>query len=274
MFYNCLKVVTSLQSTPDVALHRRVFGTCCYKESMHCSKSSPYTFLYANQKLSITRCQFFFTWPIEWIAVTEILEWDGTLDEFSMEISTHFPSFASNNLDVFGKELRRTALKIGKLCEWPSARERWKTGKYLQPWAWIGSRTKSYLPINNSIRWKAYEKIGANSGEILEKILEWDGTLDEFSMETSTHFPNFLSNNLDAIEKELLRIAHTHSPSKKHRDLMVLLDQTLRSDISGIQDVQSYSPVYNVTFQKYSAMTLNKLLDTYPLPRNSKGVEE
>ena len=54
----------------------------------------------------------------------KILEWDGTLDEFSMEISTHFPNFASNNLDVIGKELRRTALKIGKLCEWPSARER------------------------------------------------------------------------------------------------------------------------------------------------------
>ena len=232
MFYNCLKVVTSLQSTPDVALHRRVFGTCCYKESMHCSKSSPYTFLYANHKLSITRCQFFFTWPIEWIAVTEILEWDGTLDEFSMEISTHFPSFASNNL---GKELRWTALKIGKLCEWHFARERWKTGKYLQPWAWTGSRTKSYLPINNSIHWKAYEKIGANSGEILEKILEWDGTLDEFSMETSTHFPNFSSNKRltfratiwTRLKKELRRIAHTHFPSKKHRYRMILLDRTL-----------------------------------------------
>ena len=64
-FTTVSKVVTSLQSTPDVALHQRVFGTCCYKESMHCSKSSPYTFLYANQKLSITRCQFF-TWQIEW----------------------------------------------------------------------------------------------------------------------------------------------------------------------------------------------------------------
>ena len=54
----------------------------------------------------------------------KILEWDGTLDEISMEISTHFPSFASNNLDVIEKELRRTALKIGKLCEWPFARRR------------------------------------------------------------------------------------------------------------------------------------------------------
>ena len=93
-----------------------------------------------------------------------------------------------------------------------------------------------------------YEKIGANLGEILEKILEWDGTLDEFSMETSTHFPNFSSNNLEAIEKELRRIVHTHSPSKTYRYEMILLTRTLRSDISGIQDVQSYSPVYNVTF--------------------------
>ena len=81
---------------------------------------------------------------------------------------------------------------------------------------------------------------------------------------------NFSSNNLDAIEKELRQIAHTHSPPKKHRYGMILLDQTLGSDISGIQDVQSYSPVHNVTFQKYSAMTLNKL----PLPRNSKEFEE
>jgi hypothetical protein len=32
------------------------------------------------------------------------LEWDGTLDEFSMERSTHFPSFASNNLNVIEKD--------------------------------------------------------------------------------------------------------------------------------------------------------------------------
>ena len=43
---------------------------------------------------------------------------------------------------------------------------------------------------------KVYKKSGANSGDCLEKILEWDGTLDEFSMETSTHFPNFSSNKL------------------------------------------------------------------------------
>jgi len=97
--------------------------------------------------------------------------------------------------------------------------------------------------------------------------------LDEFSIDLSTHFPIFSSSNLDAIEKELRQAAKTHFESKKHRYMMVLLDIPLRSDISGIQDLQSYSPVYNVTFQKYSAMTLNEFLDLYPLPRNLKEVK-
>ena len=123
-----------------------------------------------------------------------------------------------------------------------------------------------------------YEKIGANSGEILEQILEWDGTLDEFSMETSTHFPNFSSNKFFEQQSECywkrITLNSSHSFSVKDTSYKMLLTRTLRSDISGIQDVQSYSPVYNVTFQKYSAMTLNKLLDSYPLPKNSKEVEE
>ena len=121
---------------------------------------------------------------------------------------------------------------------------------------------------------KVYEKIGANSGDCLEKILEWDGTLDEFSMEISTHFPSFASNNLDVIEKELRRTAHTHFLSKKHRYLITLLEQTITSDIAGIQDVQSYSPEHNVTFQKFTAMTMNDFLDLHPLPKNLKEVEE
>ena len=48
----------------------------------------------------------------------------------------------------------------------------------------------------------------------------------------------------------------------------------MESDISGIQDVQSYSPEYNVTFQKYTAMTMNDFLDLHPLPKNLKEVEE
>ena len=49
--------------------------------------------------------------------------------------------------------------------------------------------------------------------------------------------------------------------------MMKLLDQPLRGDISGIQDVQSYSPEYNITFQKYTAMTMNEFLDLFWKPQ-------
>ena len=79
----------------------------------------------------------------------------------------------------------------------------------------------------------------------LEKILEWEGSLDEFSIELSTHFPRFSDNNRNS-KKELLQSVKTRFGSKKHRYVMKLLDQPLRGDISGIQDVQSYSPEYNI----------------------------
>ena len=71
-----------------------------------------------------------------------------------------------------------------------------------------------------------------------------------------------------------MRSTKTHFGSKKHCDMTKLLDQPLKGDICGIQDVQSYSPEYNITFQKYTAMTMNEFLDLYPLPKNLKGVEE
>ena len=117
---------------------------------------------------------------------------------------------------------------------------------------------------------KVYKNIGSKSGAILEKILKSVGTLDEFSMETYTHFLIFSYNNLDSIEKELLRSAKNHFNSKKHRCVMKLLNQASRSDISGIQDEKSFSPEYNIIFQKYKAMTLNEFLDIYPLPNKFK----
>ena len=63
----------------------------------------------------------------------------------------------------------------------------------------------------------------------------------------------------------------THFGSKKPRDVMKPLDQPLRGDISGIQDVQSYSPEYNINFQKYKKMTVNEFLDLFPLPKQSSG---
>ena len=54
---------------------------------------------------------------------------------------------------------------------------------------------------------KDYDSLCANSGDILENILEWEGSFDEFSNETAKKLPIFPSSNLDAIEKGLMRSA-------------------------------------------------------------------
>ena len=156
-------------------------------------------------------------------------------------------------MDLSKEEKRGRTFTI--LSEWPSAREQLKLDKMYNPELGLDLEQK-FIANQQFHALKVYEKIGTESGHCLEKFLEWDGTLDEFSMETSTHFPNFESNNLDVIEKELRRTAHTHFLSKKQRYLITLLEQTIISDISGIQDVQSYSPEHNVTFQKFTAMTM------------------
>ena len=63
---------------------------------------------------------------------------------------------------------------------------------------------------------KVYDSLCANSGEILENILEWEGSFDEFSNETAVKLPNFPSSNLDTIEKELIRSAKNHNVVNKH----------------------------------------------------------
>ena len=118
-------------------------------------------------------------------------------------------------------------------CEWAAARKQLKLENMYNPELGIYLRQK--LRINqqfNSLN--VYDNIGATSGASLEKILEWNGSLDEFSIELSPHFQLFSGNNPNSIEKELLRSAKTHFGSKKHRDMMKLLDQPLLGDISGI----------------------------------------
>ena len=94
-------------------------------------------------------------------------------------------------VDLSKKEKRRHTSTV--LSEWPSAREQLKLEKMYNPE--LGLDLEQKLIANQQFHaLKVYEKIGAESGYCLEKFLEWDGTLDEFSMETSTHFPNFSSN--------------------------------------------------------------------------------
>ena len=54
---------------------------------------------------------------------------------------------------------------------------------------------------------------------------------------------------------------------------MKILDHQSPSDISGKQDVQSFSPEYNITAPKYTAMEMDDFLVLYPLPTNLKEVE-
>ena len=58
-----------------------------------------------------------------------------------------------------------------------------------------------------------YIKLGDKSGEILENILEWDGSFDEFENEISERLPN-----------ELMRSAKSHHAINKHCYIMKILE--------------------------------------------------
>ena len=110
-------------------------------------------------------------------------------------------------------EKRAHTLKV--LCEWPSAREQLKLENMYDPKLGIHLGDKLWTNQQFSAL-KVYKNIDAKSGDILERILEREGTLDVFSTETSSLFPIFSANNLDAIEKELQRSAQNHYNSKGH----------------------------------------------------------
>ena len=84
---------------------------------------------------------------------------------------------------------------------------------------------------------------------ILESILEWDGSFDEFTDDLHTQIPLILSSNLGTIEKELMRSAKEHHSIKKNRYIMNLLGQTTESEISGYEDLQPSSPECTIISQ-------------------------
>ena len=159
------------------------------------------------------------------------------------------------------------------LCEWPSAREQLKLsdiydfnlGIHLGDKLWTNQQFSAL---------KVYKTLDASTENILENIVERDGTLDHFSTQTSSMFPIFSSTNLDEIEKELQRSAQNHGKTKKHRYQIQLLKQGSLSCITDSGNLMSSSAEYNLMFQKFNAMTLNEFLDKYPLPTNLKEVEE
>ena len=157
----------------------------------------------------------------------KILEWDGSLDEFSIELSTHFPLFSGNNPNSIEKELRRSAK-----THFGTKKHRDMMKLLDQPLEGDISGITGCTILQSRVQYQFSKKYSTKS--FLEKILKWDGSSEEFSIELSTHFPLFSDNNLDSIKKEMLRSAKTYFSSKKHRDVMKLLDQPLRGDISGI----------------------------------------
>ena len=130
--------------------------------------------------------------------------------------------FAVNRINMnYGEEVKLTEseklLHSYKLLgEWPSAREQLHLGQIYNSEHGIHLGNKLWRNQHCSAL-NVYERLGAKFGEILENILELEGSFDEFSNETAEKLPSFPSSNLDTIEKELIRSAKNHNVVNKHR---------------------------------------------------------
>jgi len=100
--------------------------------------------------------------------------------------------------DLTDEEKREHAFKV--LCEWPSAREQLRLSDIYDPNLGIHLGDKLWTNQQYSAL-KVYKTLDVSTEDILEKIIERDGTLDSFSTQTSSLFSFFSSNSLDEIEK-------------------------------------------------------------------------
>ena len=173
--------------------------------------------------------------------------------------------------DLTNEEKREHAFKV--LCEWPSAREQLRLSDIYDPNLGIHLGDKLWTNQQYSAL-KVYKTLDVSTEDILEKIIERDGTLNSFSTHISSLFSLFPSNSLDEIEKELQRSAQNHGKTRKHRYQIQLLKQGVLSCITDSWDEMSSSTEYNLMSQKFKAMTLFEFLDKYPLPTNLKEIEE
>ena len=210
---------------------------------------------------------------------------------FSMSEFLYQTNRMENSIDdlVDTTQEQKTEHIFKVLCEWPSAREQLRLENIYDPKSGINLGNKLWTNQQYSAL-KVYNKLHASTEDILEKILEREGTLDFFYTKTSSLFPVFSSSNLNEIEEELKRSARTHGISKEHRYQIQLLKQgtfSCTTDLwdemsssteynynTSLRDEMSASTKYNFMFQKFKAMTLFEFLDKYPLPTNSKEVEE
>ena len=124
--------------------------------------------------------------------------------------------------DLTEEEKREHAFKV--LCEWPSAREQLRLSDIYDLNLGIHLGDKLWTNQQYSAL-KVYKTLDVSTEDILEKIIERDGTLNSFSTHISSLFSLFPSSSLDEIEKELQRSAQNHGKTRKHRYQIQLLKQ-------------------------------------------------
>ena len=135
------------------------------------------------------------------------------------------------------------------LCEWPATRVQLRLENIYDPKSGINLGDKFWTNQQFSAL-KVYNNLDTSTEDILEKILEREGTLDLFSTRISALFTVFSSNSLDEIEKEQEHSARDHSISKEHRYQIQLLKQGTFGCITDLWDEMSSSTEYNFMFQK------------------------
>ena len=99
--------------------------------------------------------------------------------------------------DLTDEDKRDHAFKV--LCEWPSSREQLHLSDIYDPNLGIHLGDKLWTNQQYSAL-KVYKTLDVSTEDILEKIIERDGTLNLFSMHISSLFSLFSSNSLDEIE--------------------------------------------------------------------------
>ena len=168
---------------------------------------------------------------------------------FSMSEFLYQTNRMENSIDdlVDTTQEQKTEHIFKVLCEWPSAREQLRLENIYDPKSGINLGNKLWTNQQFSAL-KVYNKIHASTEDILEKILEREGTLDFFYTKTSSLFPIFSSSNLNEIEEELKRSARTHGISKEHRYQIQLLKQGTFSCTTDLWDEMSSSTEYNYNY--------------------------
>ena len=128
------------------------------------------------------------------------------------------------------KDKKENNFRVYMLRDWPSATEQLQLRNLYN--SELGIHLGDKLWDNQQYSaWNMYKKLGVQSRAMLEEILEWDGSFDEFSKEKSARTPFFHSTSLETIEKELIVSAKEYHSMNKHRSIIKILDRSTTSDM-------------------------------------------